>query len=437
MVKMHYSEKLQIVFLFSAFFLVAAVSGYASDFSIRSRSTGAIYVFVDNDTGNFGIGTSSPTQKLEINGNLKFSDGDNSRWIYGPSDYGLNIVADSDLLNSSASNAWPRGAWIWIKSVDHSSSPGSARIHIAKDLALGNIPYFDVTLIRSDDSSDTLFKVDENMAFFNRNLGIGTSSPSQKLEIYNGNLNISYGSPTIYFDENDVGKTWLLVADGSTFSIREDNTSTGRFIVAAGGNVGIDTYTPLYPLEIHKTVANEGWYFGITDGTRYFRVGRDDDITSGVVMWLGSNRHLWVDVSGNLRYKGSDPTYDTDGTAVGTQTSSLDTKNIIKEFTDNKKALDQVIKTPLFNFTYKNHAFNQSFIGLVTDYSPIFGMDRDKKHPAGKSLNVVTTLGYLIASIKELNKKNALLNNTVQELKQQNDMLKQELCAKDNSYSWC
>ncbi|MEX2052433.1 MAG: DUF5011 domain-containing protein [Candidatus Paceibacterota bacterium] len=95
---------------------------------------------------------------------------------------------------------------------------------------------------------------------------------------------------------------------------------------------------------------------------------------------------------------------DSFGVVVGTQTSSLDSKNLRGEFTDYSGALQAIIDAPLHNFTYKSGSFNnQEFTGIITDYSPVFGMDRDASHPAGKSLNVVTGLGYTFGAIKKLN----------------------------------
>lgn len=38
-------------------------------------------------------------------------------------------------------------------------------------------------------------------------------------------------------------------------------------------------------------------------------------------------------------------------------------------------------------FTYKSGAYNgEEFSGIVTDYAPRYGMDRDEKRPAGRSL---------------------------------------------------
>lgn len=113
---------------------------------------------------------------------------------------------------------------------------------------------------------------------------------------------------------------------------------------------------------------------------------------------------IWPDVSGNLRIWGAgDPTYanDASGTVVGAQTSSLDSKDVIGEFTNYDGALAAILATPLHDFKYKSGAYNgERFTGIITDYAPIFGMDRDKEHPAGKSLNDITGFGYTIAALK-------------------------------------
>ena len=119
----------------------------------------------------------------------------------------------------------------------------------------------------------------------------------------------------------------------------------------------------------------------------------------------GAFDSVWVDNSGNLRiWTSNQPTSatDTSGTVIGTQTSSLDTKDIIDEFIDNGAALRAILTTPLYRFRYKNNRYDQEFVGIVTDYAPLFGMDRDKEHPAGKSLNVMTAHGLEMAAIKAL-----------------------------------
>ena len=126
---------------------------------------------------------------------------------------------------------------------------------------------------------------------------------------------------------------------------------------------------------------------------------------------------MWVDVSGNLRIGvNSAVTNATDagGTVVGSQTSSLDSKNIIEPFIDYGRALNAIVEAPLYDFTYKSGAFGgQRFTGIVTDYAPTFGMDKDEAHPAGKSLNEITAHGYTFAAIKALHERIEELENQV------------------------
>jgi hypothetical protein len=129
----------------------------------------------------------------------------------------------------------------------------------------------------------------------------------------------------------------------------------------------------------------------------------------------GGGSLFWADTGGLLR-TGSAPTEavgDTTGTVVGTQTSSLDAKTVRGRVTDLYELLDEVLRVPLFRFTYKNGSFNgEEFLGLITDHSPTFGMDVDEAHPAGKSLNVVTAIGHLIASVQVLHARLAALEVT-------------------------
>lgn len=59
---------------------------------------------------------------------------------------------------------------------------------------------------------------------------------------------------------------------------------------------------------------------------------------------------------------------------------------------------------------------NQRFTGIITDYAPVFGMDRDESHPAGKSLNEITAHGYTFAAIKALYRRIEELENQVRTL---------------------
>jgi hypothetical protein len=113
---------------------------------------------------------------------------------------------------------------------------------------------------------------------------------------------------------------------------------------------------------------------------------------------------IWPDTSGNLRIGTSDPTNanDTSGTVVGAQTSSLDAKTVLGAPADIADVLAavQAGAEAVRRFTYRSGAFNgEEFSGVVVDYAPRYGMDRDGEHPAGKALNVVTAIGDLLIPV--------------------------------------
>jgi hypothetical protein len=125
-------------------------------------------------------------------------------------------------------------------------------------------------------------------------------------------------------------------------------------------------------------------------------------------------RSIWVDDSGNLRIGSLSPTGNTGtptidangaGVVVGTQTSYLDAKQI----TGDVQKIDDVLvyirqgAKAVQRFRYKSRAYNNhEFEGIVIDDAPRYGMDVDKEHPNGKSLNVATALGDLMRAVAYL-----------------------------------
>lgn len=111
-------------------------------------------------------------------------------------------------------------------------------------------------------------------------------------------------------------------------------------------------------------------------------------------------RFVWVDTNHLLRI-GNVPPYedgsvsDTSGTVVGDQSSSYAVKDHITYLADPQPALDTVLRTPVFTFTYKDGRYNgETFTGVITDFSPEFAKDN------GKSLDEVSAIGLLIQAVQ-------------------------------------
>ena len=223
------------------------------------------------------------------------------------------------------------------------------------------------------------------------------------------------------------------VSKFAVLAVANTFTATQNFVPAATGDHAIsvnvptsttgDTLRMLYNNTLRARISilsndtllslpsfNNGSSFGCR-----FYLGRNSNGSTpsgGIILMEASNGTfypLFFDTSGNLRTDTAgnvQPTSVTSGTVVGTQSSSLDSKDVLEEFTDYDGALAAILAAPLYDFTYKNGRFGgQKFTGIITDYSPTFGMDRDDAHPAGKSLNEVTAFGYTAAAFKALTRR--------------------------------
>lgn len=120
------------------------------------------------------------------------------------------------------------------------------------------------------------------------------------------------------------------------------------------------------------------------------------------------DRMIWPDAAGNLRINTAAPTgssgsptiSDTAGTVVGTQTSTLASKNILGDGVSPADALATILATPVKRFKYKSDAYNGSeFHGIIADYSPEFAMDD------GRVFNPVSAFGFTVQAVKALTER--------------------------------
>lgn len=181
---------------------------------------------------------------------------------------------------------------------------------------------------------------------------------------------------------------------------------------------GANYFYLLYPG--HVSAASSAVVIPAVDGGNnalgpYVEIGRNTNGTkpgSGFVRLTartGTTYRVWPDNTGVLRIHTADPIYDNDvlGTVVGAQTSSLDAKKLLGVPVSPDEALASVCTSAeqaIKRFVYKNGAFDgEEFSGLVVDFAPRYGMDRDEAHPHGKALNVINAVGDLMLAVKALN----------------------------------
>lgn len=267
-------------------------------------------VIID-DSGNVGIGTSTPSTKLDVGGKVKFTGTG-----IGGDDYALSLIYNNpggavQAVQNQSSTGWSiirflsdtgarmgsvgggnSGAFVLSNTMYITSQNGyplvfgtgegavpAERMHINSS---GNvIANVDIRAPIFYDSNNTAYYVDAastsnlNAANFAGNVGIGTSSPAYKLSVVNssaGNAIIGVQNTSasgfsavhmrdsagtlaahVGYGNASVGALASAAFFGSIAAspVIFTSSDTERMRIDASGNVGIRTTAPAYPLDVN------------------------------------------------------------------------------------------------------------------------------------------------------------------------------------------
>ena len=169
-------------------------------------------LFVDNSTGNVGIGTASPSTKLEVNGNIIVSNTSGGAIVNeSPSFSNPTLIPNRSVLMTGIGAAAPN-----LVSV------------IADDVEVARFGETDIFFNLTSQDLDTEIRAIGGAALFVKgsdgNVGVGTTNPSAKLEV-NGQVKITGGTP-------GVGK--VLTSDADGLASWQDAPATSPFNRANG-----------------------------------------------------------------------------------------------------------------------------------------------------------------------------------------------------------
>jgi len=205
-------------------------------------------------TGNVGIGTTGPGAKLHVNGG------------------GLKVVSAAGTVSAYLAGETTNGNFLSATKAD-----GAYAVHFYTS---GTNTATDNILDIGNASGTKVMSLQ-----YNGNVGIGTTAPNSKLEVAGvGSFSLgAVGAPGISF--NGDLDTGIWSSSANTL-----NLSTGgseRLRIDNGGNVGIGTTAPGYPLHVIGNILTPDTMFGSVftdyDNGNYFLNAFSDGGTSLVV----------------------------------------------------------------------------------------------------------------------------------------------------------
>jgi hypothetical protein len=161
-----------------------------------------------------------------------------------------------------------------------------------------------------------VISADSGFVYSSGNVGIGTTSPSQKLEVNGGDAlirtayigNISaYGTNYASFSHTsrsvaakysflsgNAGDTYINAANSQAIYFRNENID--QMIITSAGNVGIGTASPGTKLDVSGNISGNGLYY---NGTLGGELRIDNSYGGGVTYYADQNGHNFYTWSGS------------------------------------------------------------------------------------------------------------------------------------------
>jgi hypothetical protein len=396
-------------------------------------------LFVDI-TGNVGIGTTSPKEKLHISST---GTGIVNSALFGNANGGND--GDGARISLSGSNSSARAAYIEGVNVE---GAGTGNEHA---LAFGT-------------NVSTSAPVERMRIDYNGNVGIGTTSPSQKLHVAGsiqtglntggvaltnndggGNANITFNHTNRTPDQDGNAGRITVNTDETTdagmfFQVFENVTagtvvgSSSLMVLQGNGNVGIGTTSPISKLHIQQSVNDSetsGLTLSDTGGSTNFIISVKDNSTT----YLGARASFPTSNGINIHHGSGRVGIGTNapsqklhvnGSALATAWNTTSDKRLKENFVNIGKATEKVSKLNGVYFDWKKTGEHD--LGVIAqEVEEIFPEIVTTDEDGWKSVDYSKLTPVLIEAVKELSAQNTDLEKQNAQMQDDIDMLKAAL----------
>jgi hypothetical protein len=246
------------------------------------------------DGGNVGIGTTSPTAKLEVAG----SSSDGVLVSGGSNDRNTKLTASGLVYSTTSTGGWATGNYV-VKNSD-----GSTLGQIAGGFGGAN------TLTYTYYGGTAYNNAAMYILSSNKNVGIGTANPSQLLHVSSSTTN-----PTGIGLQNSQ-RYYSVRSNNFSLVFTDETVGSERMRINSSGNVGIGTVTPDSRLDVTGgdiTVnTSASGFMNFKYGSLGSETSRGTITTDGIDLRINATADLIFQPTGNVGIGTTSPTSKLD-----------------------------------------------------------------------------------------------------------------------------